>query len=119
MKTRPRKVVIAINTAWNLVNFRSGLIRALVGAGYEVVAVAPWDDYAARLPALGCRYLPLPMDNKGVHPGRDIALFWRFWRPRRRLAAILLMTAVLFLSLLAMSPWLPLCRARRRPYFFA
>jgi uncharacterized protein YbjT (DUF2867 family) len=32
-----------------LVNFRAGLIRALVAEGYEVVAVAPNDEYAARL----------------------------------------------------------------------
>lgn len=43
------KVVIALNTAWNLVNFRAGLIRALVQAGYEVVAVAPNDSYAPLL----------------------------------------------------------------------
>jgi hypothetical protein len=35
------KVIIALNTAWNLVNFRAGLIRALVADGYEVVSVAP------------------------------------------------------------------------------
>jgi glycosyltransferase involved in cell wall biosynthesis len=75
-----KKVVIALNTAWNLVNFRAGLLRSLVTAGYEVVAVAPPDEYASRLPALGCRYVPLPMDNQGTHPGRDLALFWRFLR---------------------------------------
>lgn len=75
-----RKVVIAINTAWNLYNFRAGLIHALVEAGYEVVAVAPYDDYAPRLAALGCRYVPLPMDNKGTSPLRDLMLLWRFWR---------------------------------------
>jgi len=46
------KVVIALNTAWNLVNFRAGLIRALVAEGYEVVAVAPNDEYAPRLAEL-------------------------------------------------------------------
>jgi glycosyltransferase involved in cell wall biosynthesis len=78
------KIVIALNTAWNLYNFRAGLIRALVAAGYEVVAVAPPDVYAERLPALGCRYVPLTMDNKGTHPGRDALLAWRFWRLLRR-----------------------------------
>lgn len=72
------KVMIALNTAWNLVNFRAGLIRALVAAGYEVVAVAPDDEYSARLAALGCRFVPLPMDNKGVNPGRDLLLLFRF-----------------------------------------
>lgn len=74
------KVVIALNTAWNLVNFRSGLIRALVDSGYQVVAVAPPDEYVSRLAALGCRFVPLPMDNKGTHLGRDLLLLWRFYQ---------------------------------------
>lgn len=76
---RKPKVAIALNTAWNLVNFRAGLIRALGDAGYEVIAVAPPDEYAPRLAELCCRFVPLPMDNKGTHPGRDLLLFWRFY----------------------------------------
>lgn len=78
------KVMIALNTAWNLVNFRAGLIRALVAAGYEVVAVAPDDEYSPKLAALGCRFVPLPMDNKGVNPGRDLLLLFRFLKVLRR-----------------------------------
>jgi glycosyltransferase involved in cell wall biosynthesis len=78
------KILICLNAAWNLVNFRAGLIRALVARGYEVVAVAPSDEYAPRLEALGCRYVPLPMDSKGTHPGRDMLLLWRFYRLLRR-----------------------------------
>lgn len=74
-----KKVVIALNTAWNLLNFRSGLIRALLAAGYEVVAVAPPDEYAERLSVLGCRFVPLPMDNQGTHPVRDLLLLFRFF----------------------------------------
>jgi glycosyltransferase involved in cell wall biosynthesis len=76
--------MIALNTAWNLLNFRSGLIRALVTNGYEVVAVAPHDDYAHQLQALSCRFVTLPMDNQGTHPGRDALLLWRFYRLLRR-----------------------------------
>lgn len=78
------KVMIALNTAWNLVNFRAGLIRALVAAGYEVVAVAPDDEYSPKLAALGCRFVPLPMDNKGVNPGRDLLLLFQFLQVLRR-----------------------------------
>jgi glycosyltransferase involved in cell wall biosynthesis len=78
------KVLIGLNTAWNLVNFRAGLIRALVEQGYEVVAVAPHDAYASRLKSLGCRFVSLPMDNQGTHPGRDALLLWRFVRLLRR-----------------------------------
>jgi len=76
--------MIALNTAWNLVNFRSGLIRALVSHGYDVIAVAPADEYAHQLAALGCRFVPLPMDNKGTHPGRDLMLLMRFVRLMRK-----------------------------------
>ena len=74
------KVLICLNTAWNLVNFRSGLIKALVAQGHEVVAVAPPDAYASQLAALGCRFVPLPMANGGTNPLHDSLLLWRFWR---------------------------------------
>lgn len=74
------KVVIALNAAWNLVNFRSGLIRHLLNSGYEVVAVAPPDEYVPRLEALGCRFVPLRMDNRGIHPGKELLLIWLFFR---------------------------------------
>lgn len=83
---KKKKVVIALNTAWNLFNFRAGLIRAMISEGYEVVAVAPHDQYAPRLAELGCRYVALPMDNKGTNPLKDSLLFFRFlrlfWRER-------------------------------------
>lgn len=74
------KIVICLNTAWNLVNFRSGLIRSLVAVGYEVVAVAPKDKYSDGLKALGCRFVPLHMDNGGTNPVKDVLLLWRFLR---------------------------------------
>jgi glycosyltransferase involved in cell wall biosynthesis len=77
------KVFIALNTAWNLVNFRAGLIKALVAEGYEVVAVAPPDEYVPMLEALGCKYISLPMDNKGTNPWRDLLLFTRYFRLMR------------------------------------
>lgn len=74
------RVVISLNSSWNLVNFRSGLIRALVQAGHEVIAVAPRDEYSDRLPALGCKYLPLAMDAKGKNPVKELMLVLRYIR---------------------------------------
>lgn len=73
--------VIALNTAWNLANFRVDLIRALQAAGHEVVATAPADGHEARLP---CRFVDTPMDNGGTNPLKDVALFVRFVRLLRR-----------------------------------
>jgi len=77
IRRNPSRIVIASNTAWNIVNFRGALIRALITSGYEVVAVSPVDKYAARISEFGARFVPLPMDNKGTHPIKDCLLFFR------------------------------------------
>ena len=78
------KVIISANTSWNLVNFRSGLIRALVCAGYEVIAVAPNDRYVPKLKELGCQVVELPIDMHGRHVGRDLLLFLRYFMIMRK-----------------------------------
>ena len=80
MAVRTNKILVCINTAWNILNFRDGLIRALVEAGFEVIAVAPHDKYAVGLQALGCRFVPLHMENGGTNPLKDGLLWWRFVR---------------------------------------
>lgn len=75
--------MIGLNSAWNFANFRGGLIRALLDAGYEVVAVAPPDEHVDRVRQLGCRFIPLPMDARGKHPVRDLLLLLRLWRLMR------------------------------------
>jgi glycosyltransferase involved in cell wall biosynthesis len=77
-------VVISINTSWNVVNFRKGLIEALRSHGYDVVIMAPRDEYSSLTAAIGCRYVELEMDNSGTSPLRDMVLLWRYWRLLRR-----------------------------------
>lgn len=72
------KILVTINTAWNIYNFRAGLIKKLVDHGCRLLAVAPRDEYAKRLESLGADFIPMPMDNAGTHPARDMALFWRY-----------------------------------------
>jgi glycosyltransferase involved in cell wall biosynthesis len=78
------RILFAVNSAWNLVNFRSGLIQALVGDGHEVLACAPPDAWVPRLSELGCRFIAMPMDAQGTHPLRDAALCWRLLTVMRR-----------------------------------
>lgn len=72
------KVLIALNSAWNLLNFRSGLIRTLVANGHTVVLAAPSDEHVPALQALGARFINLPMSTHGINPLSDMALLWRF-----------------------------------------
>lgn len=71
------KVVLAINAAWNIANFRSGLVRGLQADGWEVVAMAPADAHVARVQALGCRLVEMPMHAGGTNPWHDALLYQR------------------------------------------
>lgn len=65
--------MVCANQAWNLVNFREGLIRALLAQGFRVLAVAPPDPgQEAKLAAMGCAFAPLAIDAKGLSPWRDL-----------------------------------------------
>jgi glycosyltransferase involved in cell wall biosynthesis len=75
------KIVATVNAAWNLVNFRMGVLRALIERGDEVVAVAPEDEVSrTALADAGIRLVALPMDSAGVSPARDLALLAGFRR---------------------------------------
>lgn len=73
-----RKVVLAINAAWNIANFRAGLIRGLQADGWDVVALAPRDEHVPRVEALGCRFVEMPMHASGTNPWREVQLYRRF-----------------------------------------
>jgi glycosyltransferase involved in cell wall biosynthesis len=78
-------VVLSVNSAWNVANFRAGLVRGLQNAGYHVVVLAPVDRHAARVRALGCDVIDLPMNAKGINPFADLLLLRRYWVLLRRL----------------------------------
>jgi glycosyltransferase involved in cell wall biosynthesis len=67
-------IVLSINTTWNIINFRAGLIRRLQGEGYRVVAVSPNDAHVAALGVMGVEHVAIAMDNKGISPTNDLAL---------------------------------------------
>ncbi|PND37781.1 glycosyltransferase family 1 protein [Paucibacter aquatile] len=71
------KIVICINTAWNILNFRRGLIEALLQDGHQVIALAPRDSFANELVALGCQFVDMPMPNGGTNPIEDLRLLSR------------------------------------------
>lgn len=75
-----KKIVISVNAAWNIHNFRSGLVKALTRHGYDVMVMAPEDGHSQRLAPLGCRFKMLSMDSNGTSPGKDLALLTKYWR---------------------------------------
>jgi glycosyltransferase involved in cell wall biosynthesis len=75
-----RKIIVVANTSWYLFNFRLNLMLHLQNRGYEIIAVAPLDDYSSRFAAHGIQFKAMPMDNKGTNPLKDSLLIFQFVR---------------------------------------
>ncbi len=75
-----KKIVISINTSWNIYNFRMGLIKALQEEGYKIYAVAPKDEYVKKLQEKGVECFDIFMNNKGTNPIEDIKTIWEYYK---------------------------------------
>jgi glycosyltransferase involved in cell wall biosynthesis len=74
------KVAIVINTSWNIYNFRLNLIKALQAAGMQVYAIAPQDEYSARLEQAGCTFIPLNLKSSGANPLHELQVIYKLYR---------------------------------------
>ena len=77
---------LVANTAWSMWNFRRGVMAAMLSAGYRVTVVAPEDESAPKIRALGCDFIHLDMSAKGVNPVEDINLAIRLAKIYRSLS---------------------------------
>lgn len=74
-----QKYVVAFvsNSAWSVYNFRGDVIKSLIDQGFQVVAIAPKDEYYLKLENLGCRFVPVEFNNKKTNPFSDIHLYFK------------------------------------------
>ncbi|HXG81905.1 MAG TPA: glycosyltransferase family 4 protein, partial [Sphingomicrobium sp.] len=75
----PPLVLVSANAFWNIANFRSGLIDALVERGYRVLVAAP-DLDPAWAAARGAESVAIAMDRSGLNPFRDLLLLIGYHR---------------------------------------
>lgn len=73
-------VLMTVNSAWNIWNFRRAVVKALIADGHRLTILAPFDDAVTSLEELGCRVVHLDMSVKGLNPLEDLRLVWRFRR---------------------------------------
>lgn len=74
------KLLMSINAAWNVVNFRAPLIRALQAAGHEVEVATPADGHEHKFAAMDVKWHRLDMAASGMSPVEDAALYRRYRR---------------------------------------
>ncbi len=73
-------ILITVNAAWNIWNFRRGLVHALIADGHRITLLAPADEAVPKLKDIGVRFIHLDMNVKGLNPIDDIALLYNFNR---------------------------------------
>lgn len=78
LSLRDKKIWILLNTSWNVVNFRLGLLRALKAQGASITVLTPKDAYTPLLQAEGFNWLDIEMDNQGNNPKRDLKLLFNY-----------------------------------------
>ncbi|MCB0506965.1 MAG: glycosyltransferase family 4 protein [Bacteroidetes bacterium] len=70
-----KKIGIVANTAFNIFNFRLGLIEQLQLNGYKVIAIAPEDDYTKLLQEKNIEFVAVnQLARKGTNPWKDFLL---------------------------------------------
>lgn len=70
-------VLVTVNSAWNVFNFRRPVIDALLQQGHRVTVLAPFDEAVTSLEEWGCEFIKLNMDVKGLSLLNDLSLLWR------------------------------------------
>jgi len=71
-----KKIAVVSNTAWSLYNFRLNLMKELELQGYDVIAIAPFDEYKKKMKF---EYFDIKINNRGTNVIQDFFLFWRFF----------------------------------------
>ena len=79
------KIVISINTTWNIYNFRLNLIKALQNEGHQIIAVAPRDNYVYKLESIGVQCYHIVMNPKGTNPIKDLGLTYKYFKLFKKL----------------------------------
>jgi glycosyltransferase involved in cell wall biosynthesis len=75
-KVHAHKLIAFVsNSAWSVYNFRLDVIRYLMDNGFQVMVLAPDDEYADYLRESGCRFIPLNFSNKTENPVADLAFY--------------------------------------------
>ena len=85
-RVKKKTIVIVINTSWNIYNFRLGLIKALQEDGYNVVAIAPKDNYSEKFKDHGISYYDIDINSKGTNPLEDAKLVRDLYRLYKTIA---------------------------------
>lgn len=80
-------IAFVSNSAWSVYNFRMDVICCLMNQGYDVLILAPDDNYSIHLKEAGCHFVSIDFNNKTANPFSDYVFYrqlkklYRQYRP--------------------------------------
>ena len=86
------KIFIAANDSYGLYIFRRDLIKKLIDDGHEVYAALPDGECTERIKELGCHFIEVPIDRRGISPKGDIKLFLTFFKLLKKIKPDMVIT---------------------------
>lgn len=80
-----KHILLNGNLCWDFWNYRPGIVRALVSAGYRVTVLAPLDDTRTNLESMGITVCGADFDRGSTNPLADVMLARLYRREFSRL----------------------------------
>lgn len=80
-----RHILLNGNLCWDFWNYRPGIVRALLDAGYRVTVMAPPDGTRVKVEAMGATVVEADFDRGSMNPLADLRLAGLYRREFRRL----------------------------------
>jgi glycosyltransferase involved in cell wall biosynthesis len=74
------KIIISLNTTWNIYNFRLNLIKELQNLGHNIAALAPVDEYVSKLEEINVSCYNVSLNPRGTNPLKDIGLVYQYYK---------------------------------------
>lgn len=75
-----KKVVILSNHHAYTYNFRKEIIKRLIDENYKVYIVLPYGEKVEQLKGMGCEFIDLPLDRRGMNPITDLKLLLGYFK---------------------------------------
>ncbi|MEQ6376432.1 glycosyltransferase family 4 protein [Bacillaceae bacterium S4-13-56] len=75
-----KKVVILSNHHAYTYNFRKEIIQRLLNQNYKVYVVLPYGEKVELLKQMGCVFIDLPLDRRGMNPITDLRLLLSYYK---------------------------------------
>ena len=72
------KILVLTNNASGLFSFRAEVIKSFLDKGYSVTLAMPYDELVGDFKAMGCKYINIPVNRRGVNPIKDLFLFFNY-----------------------------------------